>query len=77
MFPERKYAELAIEVSKEWDGTGTFIKPGEIEGLIRTGGQGWAQHGINAVIMDNMEWSTMVDELEPQIQAVLDDFFDQ
>ena len=77
LFPERRYAELAINESREWDGVGTFIKPGEVEDLIRTGSQGWAQHGINAVIMDNMEWSTMVDEVEPLIQAVLDDFFDQ
>jgi len=73
----RKYAELVIELSREWDGTGIYIKPGDIEDLLRTGGVGWGQHGFSAVINDNMEWSTMVDELEPQIQAILDDFFDQ
>ncbi len=77
-YPEQRYAELVIELCREWDGEGTFVKSGQIEDLIRRGGRdAWADHGINAVVNDNMEWSAMVDEIEPLIQATLDDFFDQ
>ncbi len=70
IFPEEKYAEIAIELTQKWDGTGFYIRPGDIDDII--------QHDtLNPVINDAIGFRAAVDEMGPEVQATLDDFFEQ